>query len=122
MNQNQFERMKAMLGDSLEPNAKAQQERVELLAEARARELIENSAADEQGRASAMFGWFLLFVSLLTIAAAVYMRVDGARADSVVTLLLSTIPMVAGGFFIQRYQRSRQSMVDKLLAKKKRTD
>ncbi len=108
--------------ETFSPNAEAQQERVELLAEARARELIKNSAADEQGRASAMFGWFLLFVSLLTIAAAVYMRVDGAQTDSVVTLLLSTIPMVAGGFFIQRYQRSRQSMVDKLLAKKKHTD
>jgi uncharacterized membrane protein len=122
MDQAELERLKNLLRESLEPNAKAQRERVELLAEARARELIENSAADERGRASAMFGWFLLFVSLLTIAAAVYMRVDGARTDSVVTLLLSTIPMVAGGFFIQRYQRSKQSMADALLATKKRTD
>lgn len=110
-----MEKLRALVREAFEPNAIEQQEAIDRLADEKANERIKTFAEDEKAKASGNFGWFLLFVSLLTIAVAIYMRIDGAKTDSVVTLLLSTIPMVAGGYFIQRHHQAKRLRAKKLL-------
>lgn len=122
MDKANLDRFRAVFGGAIEPYAADQQETIDRLADEKANERIKTFAEDEKAKASGNFGWFLLFVSLLTIAVAIYMRFDGAKADSVVTLLLSTIPMVAGGYFIQRHHRAKRLRAKKLLDMKPGSD
>lgn len=122
MDKANMDKFRAVFVEAIEPNEADQQEIIRRLADKQTSEMLRALAEDEKAKASGAFGWFLLFVSLLTIAVAIYMRFDGAKADSVVTLLLSTIPMVAGGYFIQRHHQAKRLRAKKLLDMKRGSD
>ena len=108
------------LDESVVLTAKAQRKQVESLASERLEQLVQATAHLERAKASTRFGWALFFLGWVVVAIPVYMRVDGRQLDSLVTLMLSLIPLLVGGTLLHRYtvaQRARADALEQLHAK-----
>lgn len=98
---------------------KAQRDQVERLAAQRLQDLVQATAHLERAKASTRFGWALLFMSVVVVVIAIYLRVDGRQGDSLATLMLAMIPLLAGATLLQRFnvaQRERASALEQLIA------
>ena len=87
---------------SIELTDTAKRKEIERCAAERLHELVRAVAGMKRAKARTRFGWSCLFVSLVVVAIAEYMRVDGKQADSLVALMLSLVPLVGGGWHIHR--------------------
>lgn len=112
-------KLERALDGALTLTDKAQREQVERLADERLQKLVEATASLERSKASLRFGWALFFIGWVVVVIAIYMRVDGRELDSLVTLMLSLIPLLVGGVLIHRYtatQRQRAKSIEQLHA------
>ena len=102
------------LNESVVLTEKAQREQVERLASERLQKLVQATAHLERAKASTRFGWALFFLGWVVVAIAIYMRVDGRQLDSLVTLMLSLIPLLVGARLLDRFTAAQRKRADAL--------
>lgn len=90
------------LNDSLELSEVAKRAEIEKRAAERLHALVRIAAGRERIKARRGFGWACFFLSLVVVLFAIYMRFDDRQRDSLVTLMLSLIPLLGGGWHLQR--------------------
>ena len=102
------------LNESVVLTEKAQREQVERLASERLQKLVQATAHLERAKASTRFAWALFFLGWVVVAIAIYMRVDGRHFESLVTLLLSLIPLLVGARLLDRFSVAQRKRADAL--------
>jgi hypothetical protein len=80
----------------------ARQAEINRVAEERLRALVHITSRRRRVRARARFAWFCLFIFLAVVLIAIFMLLDGKRTDGLVTIMLSLVPLIGGGWHLQR--------------------
>ena len=93
------------LDQSLVLTDAARKAEINRMAEERLRALVHITSRRRKVRARARFAWFCLFIFLAVIAIAAYMLLDGRRTDSLVTVMLSLVPLLGGGWHLHQANR-----------------
>jgi len=101
-NQDLQSQLTRALEQALVPIDAAQSAEINRRAAERVQALVRVASGRRRVKARARFGWFCLFIVLVVIAIAVYMLLDGRRTDSLVTFMLLVVPLVGGGWHLQK--------------------
>ena len=102
------------LDESVERTDFAKQKEIERRAAERLHELVCAVAGMKRAKARTRFGWSCLFMSLMIIAIAAYMRFDGKRADSLIVLMMSLIPLIGGAWHVHKANIAERNWASEL--------
>jgi hypothetical protein len=103
-----------MLEGGLKRTDEANRRNVERLASARLEEIVAAIAGMKRAEAGTRYGWALMALGFFLVVVAVYMNIDGKGLHSHVLLLVSVIPLIAGGWYIDRANKASRKYASEL--------
>ncbi len=106
MQNEEFEtRLARALEQSLVLTDVARKAEINRMAEERLKALVQITSKRKKVRARVRFAWFCFYVVIVVFLVALYMLLDGRRTDSLVTFMLSLVPLVGGGWHLHQANR-----------------